>query len=390
MKPLEGVRILAVEQFGAGPYGSLFLANLGAEVIKIENPATNGDAARHGGPFLLGENDSLYFQSWNTNKKSVTLDLKSAEGRLAFEKLVGTADAVFENMRGDQATKLGLDYPTLSKINRRIVCAHISAYGRTGERAKRPGYDFLMQAEAGLMSLTGDPDNAPARSGPSLIDFMCGMTLDVGLLACLLRAQKTGLGCDVDTSLFEVAVHQLSYSATWYLNANYAVTRLPRSSHFSATPVQTFRASDGWIFVMCMTQRFWERLIGALEMSDLGVDPRFATMAARGENRSALTDLLDAKFETHAMAYWVDLLGSMVPIGPVYDIRQALDNPFLQEIGMIQSVPHPLKADMRLLANPLRIDGKRLSLSTGSALGADNDVLASAGSGMTGARSGTA
>lgn len=375
MKPLEGIRILAVEQFGAGPYGTLFLADLGAEVIKIENPATKGDAARHGGPFPLGDNDSLYFQSWNTNKKSVTLDIKSKDGREAFEKLVATADAVYENMRGDQAAKLGLDYPTLSRINPKIVCAHISAYGRTGTRASRPGYDFLMQAEAGLMSLTGDPDNAPARSGPSIIDFMSGITCDVGLLACLMRAQKTGIGCDVDTSLFEVAVHQLSYSATWYLNAGHAVSRLSRSSHFSNTPSQTYRAADGWIFIMCMTQRFWELLIDAIGMPELAVDPRFATMAARAENRDALTPILDARFETGTMAHWVELLGSVVPIGPVYDIRQALENPFLDDIGMIQAVPHPVRPDMRLLANPLKVDGQRLSLSSASALGADNETL---------------
>lgn len=375
MKPLEGIRILAVEQFGAGPYGTLFLADLGAEVIKIENPATKGDAARHGGPFPLGDNDSLYFQSWNTNKKSVTLDIKSKDGREAFEKLVATADAVYENMRGDQAAKLGLDYPTLSKINPKIVCAHISAYGRTGTRASRPGYDFLMQAEAGLMSLTGDPDNAPARSGPSIIDFMSGITCDVGLLACLMRAQKTGIGCDVDTSLFEVAVHQLSYSATWYLNAGHAVSRLPRSSHFSNTPSQTYRAADGWIFIMCMTQRFWELLIDAIGMPELAVDPRFATMAARAENRDALTPILDARFETGTMAHWIELLGSIVPVGPVYDIRQALENPFLDDIGMIQAVPHPVRPDMRLLANPLKVDGQRLALNAASALGADNETL---------------
>lgn len=375
MKPLEGFRILAVEQFGAGPYGSQFLADLGAEVIKIENPATGGDAARSGGPFALGESDSLYFQSWNSNKKSVTLDLKSVEGRKALEHLVSGADALTENMRGDQAAKLGLEYAALSHVNPKIVCAHISAYGRDNERAHRPGYDFLMQAEAGLMSLTGDPANDPARFGPSIIDFMSGVTVDVGLLACLLRAQKTGVGCDVDTSLFEVALHQLSYSATWYLNTGYAVGRLPRSSHFSTTPSQTFRAADGWVFVMCMTDKFWERLVQALGRPELAEDPRFSTMKSRGENRDQLTEILDQKFEIETMDHWVQLLGSIVPIGPVYDIQKALENPFVKDIGMIQTVRHPLKPDMRLLANPLKINGKRLSQAPGPALGADNEAL---------------
>lgn len=375
MKPLEGFRILAVEQFGAGPYGSLFLADLGAEVIKIENPASGGDAARTGGPFQLGEHDSLYFQSWNTNKKSVTIDMKSDEGRKEFLALAATADAVFENLRGDQAGKLGLEYASLATVNPRIVCAHISAYGRTGQRANRPGYDFLMQAEAGLMSLTGDPAHDPARFGPSIIDFMTGITVDVGLLACLLRAQKTGIGCDVDSSLFEVALHQLSYSATWFLNNGYEVNRLPRSSHFSNTPSQTFRAADGWIFVMCMTQKFWELLVDGLGVPELASDPRFVTNADRVTNREALTALLDAKFEQKPMKFWIDNLGHLIPIGPVYDVRQALENPFLAEIGMIKNVPHPVDPQMRLLANPLRIDGNRLEQTAGRALGADNEHL---------------
>jgi crotonobetainyl-CoA:carnitine CoA-transferase CaiB-like acyl-CoA transferase len=225
------------------------------------------------------------------------------------------------------------------------------------------------------MSLTGDPANDPARFGPSIIDFMSGITLDVGLLACLLRAQKTGIGCDVDTSLFEVALHQLSYSATWYLNEGHAVSRLPRSSHFSAIPSQTFRTADGWIFVMCMTQRFWKLLIDAIGMPELCDDPRFATPSGRRDHRDELTVVLDGKFMTDTVAAWVDLLGAIVPVGPVYDIRQALENPFVEQIGMIETVPHPEKPDMRLLANPLKIDGKRLSLVSGAPLGADNADL---------------
>lgn len=374
MKPLAGVRILTIEQFGAGPYGSLFLADLGAEVIKVENPAVGGDASRSGAPFLLGEHDSLYFQGWNTNKKSVALDLKSIEGIRDLHRLVLDADAVVNNLRGDQAAKLGLDYAALGKVNPRVVCGHISAYGRDNERSSRPGYDFLMQAEAGLMSLTGDPEGDPARFGPSIIDFMTGMTLATGVLSAIIGARASGKGCDVDTSLFDVALHQLNYSATWYLNEHFVARRLPRSSHFSAAPVQTFRAKDGWIFVMCMTDKFWQLLCEALGQFQLLDDPRFATMNARSEHRDELTEILDAQFARATMAHWVELLGQRVPVGPVFDIEQALTNPFVAEIGMIQNVPHPMKPDMRLLANPLKINGARLELQVCSALGADNEA----------------
>jgi len=373
-KPLTGKRILTVEQFGAGPYGTQFLADLGAEVIKLENIETKGDASRHVGPFMVGENDSLYFQGWHTNKKSVTIDLKSEAGQRNLHRLVKRADAVVNNLRGDQAVKLGLDYAALSATNPKIVCGHISAYGRDNERASRPGYDFLMQAEAGLMSLTGDPEGDPARIGPSMIDFMTGMTLSVGLLSCIIRAMETGQGCDVDTSLFEVALHQLNYSATWYLNTGYKAIRQMRSSHLSATPSQTVRAKDGWVFIMCMTEKFWRLMAKEIGLEHLIGDPRFATAKERTENRVELTELLDGVFETNTVAYWVERLGNLIPIGPVYDIEQALENPFVERIGMVSHVPHPDMPEMRLLSNPLRFDGARPTQKTGSALGADNDA----------------
>ena len=209
-RPLSGWRVLTVEQYGAAPYATQFMADLGAEVIKIENADAGGDGARYGGPFLLGESDSLYFQGWNTNKRSVVLDLKTPDGQTALHRLVAGAQAIVNNVRGDLASQLGLDYAALSKTNPRIVCGHISAYGRDNERAKRPGYDFLMQADAGLMSLTGEPDTEPARFGASIIDFMTGMILSTGVLSALLRAERTGKGCDVETSLFEAALHQLN------------------------------------------------------------------------------------------------------------------------------------------------------------------------------------
>jgi crotonobetainyl-CoA:carnitine CoA-transferase CaiB-like acyl-CoA transferase len=375
MKPLEGLRVLSVEVWAAGPYGSQLLASLGAEVIKIENPRSGGDPARHVGPHLLGAGDSQYFQAWNTGKKSVALDLKSGEGRRDFESLVPRADAVINNLRGDRPAKLGLDFATLAKLNPAIVCAHISAYGRDTERAAWPGYDFLMQAEAGLMSLTGEPDGPPARFGPSTIDFMTGTTAMVGLLGCLWNAQRTGRGCDVDVSLFDVALHQLNYSATWYLNAGHAPTRLERSSHFSLAPVQTFPTADGWIFVMCMSDAFWLALIEALELKSLSGDPRFATGNTRHRHRVALTAELDPVFRRRTTSEWLERLSGVLPVGPVYDVAQALDSPFTERSGMIQAVPHPEKPDLRVLASPIKVNGERAVLTAAPALGADNEAL---------------
>ena len=191
-KPLQGVRVLTLEQFGAGPYGTMFLAELGAEVIKVEAP--DGDPSRHVGPYKLGTADSEYFQAWNLGKKSVTIDMKSAEGRRQFEALVKTADCVVNNLRGTQPAKLGIDYASLKHLKPSIVCLHISAYGRANERADWPGYDFLMQAEAGLMELTGEPDGPPTRVGVSMIDSMSGLTGIVGLLSLPVARAHDGRG----------------------------------------------------------------------------------------------------------------------------------------------------------------------------------------------------
>jgi crotonobetainyl-CoA:carnitine CoA-transferase CaiB-like acyl-CoA transferase len=375
MKPLEGVRVLSVEQFGAGPYGSMFLADLGAEVIKIENVETKGEASRHVGPRFLGENDSEYFQSINTNKKSITLDLKSAKGQDDFRRLAATADAVMNNLRGDQPEKLGLDYKALMALNPAIVCLHISAYGRDNERKAWPGYDFLMQAEAGLMTLTGEPDGPPQRFGSSMIDFMTGMTGAMGLLACVMRARQTKQGCDVDTCLFDVAMHQLSYPGTWFLNGHDMPSRLARSAHQSLTPVQTVRTKDGWIYVMCMKEKFWGELARRVGHPEYLDDPRFGTAAARMKNRDALTVVLDEAMSRKTTAEWLDILRGHLPAAPIYDVAQAIANPFVEIAGMVQVVPHPAKPDFRMLANPLRIDGKRLKQKVCSPLGADNEML---------------
>jgi len=375
MKPLEGIRVIAVEQFGAGPYGSMFLADLGAEVIKVENAATGGDTARHVGPRLLGEGDSEYFQGMNSNKKSITLDLKSKDGQDALRRLVATADAIMNNLRGDLPAKLGLDYKSLAALNPAIVCLHVSAYGRDNERKAWPGYDFLMQAEAGLMALTGEPDGPPQRFGASMIDFMTGMTGNVGLLSCLLRAQKTGTGADVDISLFDVAVHQLSYPGTWYINGGPASSRLARSAHLALTPVQTVRTKDGWIYLMCMKEKFWQALAERIGHPEYITDAKFATPEARRANRADLTRVLDEAMMRRTTAEWLDVLTGVLPAAPIYDMGEALSNPFIDAVGMVRNVPHPAKPDFKMLANPLKIDGKRLEQKVCSPMGADNEAL---------------
>ena len=373
-KPLEGIRVLTLEQFGAGPYGTMFLAELGAEVIKIEAPE-GGDPSRQVGPYKLGENDSEYFQAWNLGKKSVTLDMKSEAGRRQFEALVKGADCVVNNMRGTQPVKLGIDYASLKHLKPAIVCLHISAYGRDNERKDWPGYDFLMQAEAGLMELTGEPDGPPTRVGVSMIDSMSGLTGIVGLLSCLLRARTTGQGCDVDTCLYDVAMHQLTYPGLWYLNEGDVSPRVPRSAHLSLAPVQTFPTKDGWIYVMCMTQKFWLALCEVMDRGDLAVDPRYPDPNTRAKNRAMLSAELDVTFRTRTTAEWLAAMNGLLPAAPVYRLDQALDSSFARETGMVAAVPHPVKGDLRILANPLRIDGERLAQAACSPLGADNEAL---------------
>ncbi len=373
--PLAGVRVLTFEAFGAGPFGSMYLADLGAEVIKIENRVQGGDATRGMGPYFLGEHDSHFFQTFNLNKRSVCLDLKTSDGQAIFRKLVAKSDAVLNNLRGDQPDKLGLTYAALRECNPRVVCAHLSAYGRDNERRAWPGYDYLMQAEAGFLHVTGEPGTPPARMGLSIIDFMTGITTALALVSALFGAARSGLGRDIDVSLFDVALHQLSYPGTWYLNEKLVTGRAPRSAHPSATPVQLFKTADGWIFIMCMTEKFWQELLKVIDAPHIAADPRFATVSLRREHRDELTPLLDTEFERDTTAAWLAKLQGLLPAAPVYDMAQALENTFPLANGMIRNTPHPKRPDFRSFANPIRLDGERLPARSGPALGADTDAV---------------
>src|SRR5215831_6682831 len=307
---LSGLRVIAVEQYGAEPYGSMQLADLGAEVIKLENPADGGDMARRVGPFFFGggdkSDDSQFFHSFNRNKKSVTLDLKRPAAREVLHRLAARSDALFDNLRGDLPEKLGLTYAHLAPANPKIVCAHLSAYGRDGSRAHWPGYDYLMQAEAGYLSVTGEPDGPPARMGLSLVDLMTGLNAAFALVSGVLSARETGKGRDVDVSLFDAALQNLAYLATWYLNAGHVQGREPRSAHPSLVPSQLYRTRDGFIFIMCNKEKFWPILCERIGHREWAQDPRFRTFKDRSANRAIVNRLLDEILSTRSTTEWLD------------------------------------------------------------------------------------
>ncbi len=373
MLPLAGLRILAVEQYGAGPAGTVYLADLGAEVIKVENLREGGDHGRDLGPHFFGPRDSQFFQTFNRNKRSIALDLSDDAGRAVFRDLARSADGVLDNLRGDQPAALGLTYEALREVNPRIVCAHLSAYGREGSRASWPGFDYLMQAEAGHMSLTGEPDGPPERYGLSVVDLMTGLVACFALLAGVMAARATGRGRDVDTSLFDLALFNLNYPGTWYLNAGQVTGRTARSGHPSVVPSQLYRTADGWIFVMCNKEKFWPVLCAELHRAEWV--SRFPTFAKRLEQRDELTRLLDAEFSRDSTAAWLKKLSGKVPVAPVYDVGQALENPFVAERGGVADFSYPDGKKARLISNPIRLSDADLPRRAAPELGADTDDL---------------
>jgi len=378
MLPLDGVRILAVEQYGAGPCGTQYLADIGAEVIKIENPKDGGDMGRSVGPFFHGDGEStsssLFYQSFNRNKRSLTLDLGTDEGQAVFRDLAKTADAVTCNLRGDVPAKLGMTYATLGALNPRIVCSFLTAYGREGPRATWPGYDYLMQAEAGYFSLTGEPDTPPTRFGLSIVDIMTGLALAYQTVSAILNARATGTGRDIDVSLFDLALSNVSYPATWYLNTGHVQGREERSGHPSLTPCAQYKTKDGWIFIMCNKEKFWPALCEKLNRPEWAADARFLSFKDRLENRALIQDMLDTALSDKTTDEWLDHFAGQVPAAPIYDVKQALDNPFVTEHGKIQTLTHQDGGEFRLLEAPFRT-GEPTPDRPGPELGQDTDAL---------------
>ncbi|MBB4660617.1 CaiB/BaiF CoA transferase family protein [Conexibacter arvalis] len=373
--PLADVTVLAVEQFGAGPWGTRQLSDLGATVIKVEDPATGGDVGRYVPPYRDGE-DSLFFETFNAGKRSISLDLKSAAGRAVLEDLVAGADALACNLRGDQPARLGLTYDALAHRNPRLVCCSLSGFGMTGPRAAEPAYDYIMQALSGWMSLTGEPDGPPTKSGLSLVDFCAGYAAALAIAAGVWRARRDGVGGDCDLSLYEVALSLLTYVGTWSATKEHEPVRHGESAHPSIVPFQAFEAADGWLTVACAKEKFWRRYCEVAGLGELLGDERFADMAARLRNRDELLAILRARMRERPVAAWVEALRAAgVPVGEVRTLPAALSDPQIEARDAIRSYAHPTFGEVRQIASALRISGHEAPLRPAPARGADQEQV---------------
>jgi crotonobetainyl-CoA:carnitine CoA-transferase CaiB-like acyl-CoA transferase len=359
MRPLEGIRVLAFEQFGAGPWATMQLADLGADVIKVEDPTVGGDLSRYVPPFADEDSaTSLYFESFNRNKRSLALDLRRDEGRSVLHDLVPAVDAVFSNLRGDQPKRLGLRYGDLGHLKSSLVCVSLSGFGNDGPRASEGAYDATIQALAGWMSITGGPDDPPTRTGLSLVDFASGYLSALAILAGVTAARQSGRGSDVDLSLFETALALLSYIGTWSASRGWEPERMGFSAHQTVVPFQAFAASDGWLMIACPKESLWRRLCDALGLTDLSDDSQFADLGSRHTNRTALVLRLSERLAERSVAEWsAALTAAGVPCAPVNTIAAALADEQVAARGALVAYDHPTLGQVRTPATPLRFRG---------------------------------
>ncbi len=357
--PLAGLRVISVEQFGAGPWATLQLADLGAEVIKIEDPVTGGDVGRYVPPYQEGE-DSLFFETFNRGKRSISLDLRVDSGRAVFERLVRESDVVFSNLRGDGPARLKLLYRDLCEVNPRIVCCSLSGFGMTGPRVREGGYDYVMQGLAGWMSLTGEPGGPPVKSGLSLVDIMAGYVAALAVVTAVRAAERDGAGCDCDISLFETALAGLNYIGTWAATSAFQPPRRANSAHPSIVPFQNFATADGWLVVACPKDHLWRKLCEAVERPELAAEASFESFAGRDDNREQLLAVLDAVFAARSTAEWLQRLTARgIPCAPVNDVRQALEDPQASARGDVLEASHERFGTVRTIASAVRVGAEQ-------------------------------
>lgn len=354
--PLEGVRILDLTHMLSGPYASMLLGDLGADVVKVESP-DRPDRARSVPPWRVGD-QSAYYLSLNRNKRSVTLDLKKPADLEQFLGLVRTADVVFENFRPGVAHRLGIDRATLEAYNPQVIVCSLSGFGQSGPWRDRPAYDYLVQALAGTMSLTGDPSGPPTKYGVSIVDHVGGLFAVIGILSAIVSRQHGGGNRVVDVSLFDSHVSLLSYLAGWQLNCGAVPTRQPSSAHPTLVPSQVFETADGYLVIMILADHFWRPMCNALGMPKLAEDPRFIDATQRLTHRDELVPILEERIREESTQHWVDaLVEAGVPSAPVQSVPEVLDSEQVRAREMVLDLHHPHYGSYQAIANPLNFPG---------------------------------
>jgi crotonobetainyl-CoA:carnitine CoA-transferase CaiB-like acyl-CoA transferase len=355
--PLEGTRVVDVTTSIAGPYCAEILAALGADVVKVERPDTGDDGRAWGPPFWNGE--SAMFLSVNAGKRSFAVSLRDERGCEAVLRLVERADVFLQSLRPGLADRLGLGVDVVRTRNPRVIHCTVGAYGRIGPLAHEPGYDALMQAAGGLISMTGEPGHSGVRVGSSLIDMGTGMWAALGIVSALLERERTGEGAVVDTSLYETALGYIGYHLVGYL-ADGTVPS-PQGTVFPmVAPYQVFATRDGELMIAGGNDRLFAAICQVLAVPELVTDPRFSTNPDRVRNRAELVDILTDRLRTRETAEWRELLiGAGVPAAPVADVADVVASEQTAALGILQGVPHPAIADLQLVGLPLSLDGQR-------------------------------
>jgi len=360
MPPLTGVRVLDISRALAGPYCTMMLGDLGADVIKVERPGS-GDESRGWGPPFVGQpygpyrGESAYFLAANRNKRSITVDLQSAEGQEIIRRLAAISDVLVENYRTGDLDRLNLGYEALHRLYPKLIYCSISGYGRSGPYAERPGYDAVIQAEGGMMSLTGPVEGPPSRVGIPIIDITAGMFAATAILAALRARDQSGEGQLVDVSLFDSHLALLTNAASNYLVGGEAPRRVG-NAHPNIAPYEVFTAQDGWFMMGAANERQWETLCTLIGRPDLQQDRRFATNPQRVANRAALVEELNGVFAQRKVQEWLDdLTRAGLPCAPIHTLPQVFAHPQTQARQMVLETEHPAAGTIRLIGFPYKL-----------------------------------
>lgn len=353
-KLLSGIRVLDLTRVVSGPFATMQLGDLGAEVIKIEEPEKGDDSRAFGPPFIGGE--SAYFLSVNRNKHSVAIDLKSPAGKQLLLSLVDTADVIVENFRPGTMDRLGLGYETLKRRNNSLVYCSITGFGSTGPDAQRPGYDLILQGESGIMDITGEPDGQPTKVGTSIGDMIAGLFAAQGILAALLKRKETGEGHSIHVSMLDALASLLTFNAGIYYATGESPTRRG-NEHPTICPYETFKVADGWINLGVANDKFWRLFCGVTGAAHLEQDKRFTSAPDRVANRATLRPIVAELLLRKPRSYWIKTLGDAgIPCGEIKTIAEVCEAQQLMSRGMVIAMEHPRAGTVRNIDSPIRVN----------------------------------